>query len=81
MKSEYCLEDIIEWDINNWSSAIEYWHMHRHSEWSSMKAIEIGSRHGGLSLWAALNGMDVLCTDLKGPSNEARFSENGFSDS
>jgi len=65
------LDDIIEWDIPNWSVALDYWRKHTLQNSSSIRALEIGSRHGGLSLWAALNGMKVLRTDLEGPSNKA----------
>lgn len=65
------LEDIIEWDIPNWSVALDYWSKNTEINPSNKNALEIGSRNGGLSLWAALKGMDVLCTDVEGPTNEA----------
>lgn len=71
MNSTCPLDDIIEWDITNWSVALEYWRKYTLQNSSSINALEIGSRHGGLSLWAALSGMEVLCTDLEGPSSEA----------
>ena len=65
------LHDIIEWDIPNWSVALEYWKKHTAQDLATSSAMEIGSMHGGLSLWAAMNGMNVLCTDLEGPSSKA----------
>lgn len=65
------LADIIEWDIANWSVALDYWPKHTLRNSPPVNALEIGSRHGGISLWAALNGMQVVCTDLEGPSNSA----------
>jgi SAM-dependent methyltransferase len=65
------LNDIIEWDVVNWSTALEYWKKNSNQDIALVKALEIGSGYGGLSLWAALNGMKVLCTDIEGPSNEA----------
>jgi SAM-dependent methyltransferase len=35
-------------------------------------ALEIGSRHGGLSLWLALCGATVVCSDLDGPTDAAK---------
>lgn len=71
MKKDLDLADIIEWDIPNWSVALRYWAKNTKYDFPSIHALEIGSRHGGLSLWAALNGATVLCTDLLGPSDEA----------
>ena len=65
------LKDIIEWDITNWSVSLQYWKEHTSKDLSSSTALELGSRHGGLSLWLALNGAKVLCTDLHGPTNLA----------
>jgi SAM-dependent methyltransferase len=66
------LNDIIEWDVQNWSVALRYWRQHSLLNPASTRALEIGSGHGGLSLWAALNGMEVLCTNLNEPSKEVR---------
>jgi SAM-dependent methyltransferase len=71
MNSTPTLNDIIEWDIPNWSVALEYWKKNTIHNLSSVHALEIGSKHGGLSLWAALNGMNVLCTDIGSPSSKA----------
>lgn len=65
------LKDIIEWDIPNWSVALKFWEKNTAHDLSSINALEIGSRNGGLSLWAALHGMNVLCTDKCGPTNIA----------
>lgn len=71
MNSAAELKDIIEWDIPNWSVALKYWREHTHQDVTSMNAMEIGGKCGGLSLWAALSGMDVLCTDVDGPTERA----------
>ncbi len=63
--------DIVEWDIPNWSVALDYWQEHSRLDLSSVYALEIGSRHGGLSLWLALCGARVVCTDIGGPSEIA----------
>lgn len=58
------LREIIDWDVRNWSQCLPYWH-----EWIanackvSSKVLVLGDRDGGLSLWFALLGFNVLCTD------------------
>ena len=70
MNPTYNLYDIIEWDISNWSVALGYWNKNtRHDLVSSwINALKIGAWHGWLSLWAASNGIKVLCSDLEYPS-------------
>jgi SAM-dependent methyltransferase len=36
------------------------------------QAVEIGSRRGGLALYAAVQGFNVLCTDLEDPRESAK---------
>ena len=71
MNATLKLGDVIEWDIPNWSVALSYWVRRTAHELSSIHALEIGARNGGLSLWAAWHGMHVVCTDLSGPSQDA----------
>lgn len=66
------LADIFEWDIENWSRAGEFWKQNFTKNLVNGKVLEIGSRHGGLSLWLALQGANVICSDLDGPSDIAR---------
>lgn len=60
------LKDIIEWDIPNWSRAINKWDKCEdivHAE--GKRVLELGGRSGGLSLYFALKGgSEVVCTDL-----------------
>ena len=71
MKSKRLLREIIEWDVPNWAVALYYWKQNTNLLLSSANALEIGCKNGGLSLWAAMNGIQILCTDLNGPTNEA----------
>jgi SAM-dependent methyltransferase len=64
--------DIIEWDVANWAPALEFWRQYTSIEIRGSSALEIGSRHGGLSLWLALSGAAVVCSDLNAPTDEAR---------
>lgn len=56
------LNDIIQWDIKNWSKLIEFWSPII-KENKGRKALALGEREGGLSLWLALNDLVVFCTD------------------
>lgn len=65
------LKELIEWDIINWSRALEYWEVNSSIDFSKAEVLDLGSRHGGLSLWLANKGANVLCTDLNCPSERA----------
>lgn len=66
------LKDIIEWDIVNWSKAIPYWEKHTNLNNKKLKCLELGGRKGGLSLWLALKGHDVVCSDYESPESTAK---------
>jgi len=72
------INDIIEWDVPNWAVALDYWSNKTNLNISSVYALEIGSRNGGLSLWMALNGARVLCTDIEGPTDKAIIKHNKY---
>ncbi|MBK8846127.1 MAG: class I SAM-dependent methyltransferase [Bacteroidetes bacterium] len=56
-------KDIIQWDIKSWSKALSYWDSN--IDWNEIKnGLELGGREGGLSLWLALKGLTVVCSDL-----------------
>ncbi len=61
------LNKIIEWDIENWSLALKYWENNLNLENRNFQCLELGGRNGGLSLWLALKGNEVTCTDLESP--------------
>lgn len=66
------LEDILQWDIGTWKVALKLWEKHLPSELKNKKALELGSAHGGPSLWLALKGAHVTCSDIYTPGPEAR---------
>lgn len=67
------LRDIIEWDIVNWSKAIPFWEEHGNvNSAKKLKCLELGGRKGGLSLWLALKGHEVICSDLNSPEEDAK---------
>jgi len=57
--------DIFQWDVKSWSCVLPLW-----QSWidknKPQKALTIGEREGGLTLWLALQKMEVCCTDLNG---------------
>src|SRR5438552_18950158 len=71
IKANLGLGDFIQWDVRNWSVALDCWRQYCSQDLSSCKALEIGSHTGGLSLWMALHGARVTCSDLAGPPESA----------
>jgi SAM-dependent methyltransferase len=65
------IQDIVEWDVRNWSTALDFWTRYSRHDLGSSSALELGSRNGGLSLWLALEGARVVCSDLGGPTEKA----------
>jgi len=65
---KFDVSQFIEWDVRNWSSALDFWSSHTTQDISSCLALELGSRKGGLSLWMALQGAQVSCSDIESPA-------------
>ena len=63
--------DIIQWDINTWKYGLTFWGQ-RIGNLDNKLGLEVGSRDGGLSLFLALKGCRVVCSDLRGPTARAR---------
>lgn len=56
-------KQIVQWDVRNWSEALNYWE--KKTDWDSIyNCLELGGREGGLSLWLALKGKKVICSDI-----------------
>jgi SAM-dependent methyltransferase len=70
-------EAVLEWDVHNWSQALAYWQRHLPALDGST-ALEIGARRGGLSLFMALRGARVYCSDLTPPGPAARDLHRRF---
>jgi SAM-dependent methyltransferase len=57
------LVDVLGWDVITWSAALVHWQRHATVDLTRSRALEIGAgESGGLSLWLALQGCDVLCS-------------------
>lgn len=65
------LADFVEWDVRNWSTALDFWRTHARQLPTNGLALELGSRNGGLSLWLALQGIRVVCSDIVQPGTAA----------
>lgn len=79
------VRDILEWDIETWSAALDFWESHvqiclqgacRAAGDSGARylprVLDIGARNGGLSLHWALKGFDVVCSDVGASMERAR---------
>lgn len=63
-------KEIIEWDVINWGKFIDFIEL-ANIDFNGKKVLEVGARDGGLSLYFALKGAYVTCTDLEGPTDKA----------
>lgn len=63
MNSPNLINDIFQWDVKAWSIALPFWEQ-KIKEIPTGKALELGGRQGGLSLWLATKGFNVICSDL-----------------
>jgi SAM-dependent methyltransferase len=57
------LPEIFQWEVRSWSRAMPLWEKHIPAQ-RPLRALGIGEREGGLSLWLASKDIDVVCTDL-----------------
>lgn len=71
MTSEY-YRDILDWDVENWSKTLSFWMEKTKLDLSKCYALDIGALNGGISLFLALNGANVVCSDVHGPSEKAK---------
>lgn len=73
------IEQIIEWDVENWSQALPFWTAHsKVAVTTNARALELGSRHGGLSLWLAFRGFSVVCSDVDQPTARATALHDSY---
>ncbi len=80
--NDFPVQDIIEWDVLNWSRLMHYWQPVLEQLPRDSKVLAIGERNGGLSLWLALMGFHVTCTDITdiATSASALHKKYGVSD-
>ena len=69
--SKEFINDCVEWDVCNWSRAINFWRSCDISIGGGTHVLDIGARGGGLSLLFASLGAFVECSDLISPADTA----------
>jgi len=70
--------DIIEWDVENWKYSLAFWEQNA-GEMVGFRVLELGARNGGLSLFFALKGCRVVCSDIDEPSLSAQVLHARYS--
>lgn len=58
------IRDVIGWDVKNWEQALPFWEQYI-GDVAGKRVLEIGATLGGLSLYFALRGCEVHCTDAR----------------
>jgi SAM-dependent methyltransferase len=72
MYTQKKLIDFFSWDIYNWSRSLDFWQREIVIEDNKFECLDIGAGFGGLSLWLAIHGNNVLCTEYSGDLSEAK---------
>ncbi len=74
------LQQFVEWDVRNWAVALDFWLLHSMKSLAQCRVLEIGTDYGGLSLWLASKGAQVVSSDLYGVRREAveRHRQSAF---
>ncbi|KAB2907677.1 MAG: class I SAM-dependent methyltransferase [Ignavibacteriales bacterium] len=65
------ITDVIDWDVVNWRKCLPFFEKDNFC-FAGKKALAIGEKDGGLSLWLAAKGSSVISTDLNGVSDRAK---------
>lgn len=75
------LKNIIQWDVTNWSKALRYWDENTDIK-PGQKVLALGEREGGLSLFFAIKGCKIICSDYNEFPDETKqmHIENNVSD-
>ncbi len=63
------VKDIIDWDIINWGKSLDFWSDKTDIKEKDYTCLELGANKGGLSLWLAMNGNNVICSDINSPED------------
>ena len=79
MTDKSVVSDCIQWDVHNWSKALSFWEKNVELDNKGLTCLELGSRRGGLSLWLAMKGNHVVCSDLNSPEQMASILHKKYS--
>ena len=62
----------VAWDVANWSAALRFWEREGDLAGPGLDCLEIGAHGGGLSVWLAQQGHNVVCSDLENARGQAQ---------
>jgi hypothetical protein len=71
------IAEFIEWDVRNWSAALNFWLGHTTQDISQCSALELGSLNGGLSLWRYVFVAEM--EEFLSPFSNVQYRTIGFS--
>ena len=54
----------IRWDQSNWERALNFLESNKTQNFNKKKVLELGGKDASLSLWAASQGGNVICSDI-----------------
>lgn len=57
------MRDIVGWDVRTWATAIQFWDDELGEPSPPLECLELGAGPGGPSLWLALKGQRVVCSN------------------
>ena len=57
------LQDIVGWDVRTWAKAVQFWDGLVEPAPPVLECLELGAGPGGPSLWLALKGHHVICSN------------------
>jgi len=63
MDSAQLTRDVLGWDVRSWAPAFRFWDGIVDTAPPVLRCLEIGAGPGGPSLWLALKGHDVICSN------------------
>lgn len=68
------MQDIVSWDVRTWSTAVLFWEsvLAARPTTEPLRCLELGAGPGGPSLWLAMRGHDVLCSNWQATEAHAR---------
>jgi SAM-dependent methyltransferase len=70
-REESLTRDIVGWDVRTWSHAVDFWDAELGPQDRPLRCLEVGAGPGGPSLWLALQGHDVLCSNFANTVGQA----------
>lgn len=63
--------DIVGWDVRTWAPTVTAWEQALPSSSGPLRCLEIGAGPGGPSLWLAVQGHDVTCSNFANTREQA----------